>query len=282
MIVSAPASSANLGPGFDCLALALDLPFRLAVGAAAPEGFHAAEETHPAAVAFRAAGGDPSQPLWWHSPIPPGRGLGFSGAARVAGAYLAGRRDGLDHDDARDGALVVATDLEGHADNAAASAYGGFTVAAADRVLRLEVPEGLRVLVWSPRRSTSTDASRRGLPRRVDLEDAAFSVGRAALWVAAMATGDLSVLRDACEDRLHQDARLAQRPDSAAVRALLLDRPEVVAAWLSGSGPSVAALVPAEGAELVTAALPEGGEVRVLPVDPAGVGPDGSSATTEI
>lgn len=273
MIVTAPASSANLGPGFDCLALALDLPFRLAGGDEGPDGFHRAEETHPAAVAFRAAGGDPATALWWHSPIPPGRGLGFSGAARVAGAYLAGRRDGLGHEDARRGSLVVATDLEGHADNAAASVHGGFVVAAADRVLRLEVPGDLRVLVWSPRRSTSTDASRRGLPPRVDLEDAAFSVGRAALWVAALATGDLSVLRDACEDRLHQDVRLAQRPDSAGVRSQLLDRPQVLAAWLSGSGPSVAALVPADGAELVAAGLPEDDEVRVLPVDASGVGP---------
>lgn len=273
MIVTAPASSANLGPGFDCLALALDLPFRLVAADEAPDGYHPAEETHPAAVAFRAAGGDPAAALWWHSPIPPGRGLGFSGAARVAGAYLAGRRDGLGHEDARDGAFVVATDLEGHADNAAGSAHGGFVVAAADRVLRLEVPADLRVLVWSPRRSTSTDASRRGLPPRVDLEDAAFSVGRAALWVAALAADDLSVLRDACEDRLHQDVRLAQRPDSAEVRRHLLDRPEVLAAWLSGSGPSVAALLPAEGADLVAAALPDGDHtVRLLDVDPSGVG----------
>ena len=91
MHVSAPASSANLGPGFDCLGLALDLPFELLDGdeldahGAPPDGFLAAEPTHPAAAAFVVAGGSADTGLWWRSPIPPGRGLGFSGAARVAG-----------------------------------------------------------------------------------------------------------------------------------------------------------------------------------------------------
>lgn len=273
MIVTAPGSSANLGPGFDCLGLAVDLPFVLAAGEApeTPEALLAAEPTHPAAVAFREAGGDPAVPLWWRSPVPPGRGLGFSGAARVAGAYAAARLDGLGPDAAREGALVVASRLEGHADNAAASALGGFVVAAGDRVLRLDVPAGLRVVTWSPDAATSTDASRRALPLRVPLDDAAFSAGRAALWVAALATGDLSVLREACEDRLHQDLRLQQRPDARAVRDHLLGRAEVLAAWLSGSGPTIAALVPDDVADVVAAGLPAGGRVHVLSVDPVGV-----------
>ncbi len=276
MIVTAPASSANLGPGFDCLALALDLPFRLAVGRGAVEDpraehFHAAETTHPAAVAFRTAGGDPSMVLRWASPIPPGRGMGFSGAARVAGAYAAGLLDGLDHEPARDGAHRVATVLEDHPDNSAASAHGGFTVAVGERVLRLDVPTGLSVIVWSPASSTSTDASRRSLPGRVLLEDAAFSVARAATWVAAVATGDLDALREACEDRLHQDVRLEVRPDARDVRDHLLGRQEVLAAWLSGSGPSIAALAPEDLAPLVAGSIGGDGVVRVLEVDPVGV-----------
>jgi homoserine kinase len=144
-------------------------------------------------------------------------------------------------------------------------------VAAGERVVRLDLPGGLRVVTWSPDSSTSTDASRRGLPPRVALEDAAFSVGRAALWVAAVATGDLSALREACEDRLHQDARLEQRPDAAAVRDHLLGRVEVLAAWLSGSGPTIAALVEGDVAEVTAAGLPSGGQVRVLEVDRSGV-----------
>ncbi|MFZ4668276.1 MAG: homoserine kinase [Microthrixaceae bacterium] len=271
MIVSAPASSANLGPGFDALAIAVDLPFRLAVAESAPDGFHSAEPTHPAVVAFRAAGGDPAVELRWHSPIPPGRGLGFSGAARVAGAYLAGRRAGTAHETACARATEIAIDLEGHAENAAASAHGGFVVAAAGRVVRLDLPDDVQLMVWSPAAATSTDASRRSLPTRVSLDDAAFSVGRAALWVAAVAAGDLGALREACEDRLHQDLRLQARPDSATVRRELMDRSDVLAAWLSGSGPSVAALVPRDVAPIVAAGLPGDGMVRVLDVASVGV-----------
>ncbi|MBS1838688.1 MAG: homoserine kinase [Actinobacteria bacterium] len=277
MIVTAPSSTANLGPGFDCLALALDLPFRLAVGVdlvpdeSGVARFHGAESAHPAAVAFRSAGGDPSVTLQWASPIPPGRGLGYSGAARVAGAYAAGVLDGLDHRAARAGAHVVASRLEGHPDNSAASAFGGFTVAVEDRVMRLDVPAGLSVVVWSPSSATSTDASRRSLPARVALGDAAFSVARAAAWVAAIATGDLDALREACEDRLHQDLRLQQRPDAAEVRDHLLGRGEVLAAWLSGSGPSIAALVPSDLVPMVAGSVGGGGSVRTLGIDALGV-----------
>lgn len=279
MIVSAPASSANLGPGFDCLGLALDLPFELCSDEP-PEGerWLVAESTHPAAVAFRAAGGDGDTSLWWRSPIPPGRGLGFSGASRVAGAYLAGRLDELDHDAAREGALQIATELEGHGDNATASALGGFTVAAGATSVSMQVPAELAVVVWWPERSTSTDASRRVLPEAVPLTDATFSIARAALWVAAIGTGDTSLLRTACQDRVHQPGRLAARPDSAQVLERLLGDDRVVAAWLSGSGPTVAALVPAsEGngiAEGVT--LTSGGRSRQLGIAEHGVRTHGS------
>lgn len=281
MIVAAPASSANLGPGFDCLGLAVDLPFHLTDVVPPEPGWLAAEPTHPAAVAFVAAGGDPSVELWWRSPIPPGRGLGYSGAARVAGAYLAGRRDELDHSAARDGALAVAAELEGHADNAVASALGGFTVAAGDAAVSLAAPRGLELLVWWPQRSTSTDASRRVLPAEVPLADAAFSIGRAALFVAAVATGDAALLREACQDRVHQPGRLGARPDVAAALERLLAQPSVVAAWLSGSGPTVAALVEGDEAAALESllageaasgsGLPEG-RVRRLAVARTGVG----------
>jgi homoserine kinase len=288
VIVAAPASSANLGPGFDCLGLAVDLPFHLsdspsdepADPARPGRGWLVVEPSHPAAAAFVAAGGDPSVELWWRSPIPPGRGLGFSGAARVAGAYLAGRRDELDHDVARDGALHVATELEGHADNAVASALGGFTVAAGDASASLAAPAGLELLVWWPQRSTSTDESRRVLPTDVPLADAAYSIARAALWVAAVATGDAALLREACQDRVHQPGRLGARPDVAAALERLLGEPSVAAAWLSGSGPTVAALV--DGAQVAAleslladeaadgSGLPEG-RVRRLAVARTGV-----------
>jgi homoserine kinase len=278
VIVTAPASSANLGPGFDALAIAVDLPFRCCVGATPPAGFHLAEPSHPASVAFVAAGGAPDAELWWHSPIPPGRGLGFSGAARVAGAMAARLSVGDADSAARAAALDVAVRLEGHADNAAASARGGFVVAAAGRVVSLSVPAELHLVAWSPEASTSTDASRRTLPEHVSLLDATANIGRAALWVAAVATGAWDLLRAASADRIHQDLRLAGRPDAAAVLAALLDVDEVLGAWLSGSGPTVVALVWADAADAVadrvrevSAARGDEARVRVLAVDPAGV-----------
>ncbi len=271
MHVSAPASSANLGPGFDCLALAVDLPFELATAADAPAEFHQVEPRHPAAVAFVAAGGDPEVELCWRSPIPPGRGLGFSGAARVAGSHLAGLLDGLDETSARDGAFRIAAELEGHPDNAAASAYGGLTVAAGEQVLSVSVPADLALFAWSPPTTTSTNSSRATLPEQVPMEDAVFSLGRAALWVAAMSTGDLSVLRTACQDRLHQPPRLAARDDSRSVLEHLLGMDVVLAAWLSGSGPTVAALVPADVEHVALIdGLPGEGHSRVVPISPTG------------
>jgi homoserine kinase len=273
MLVAAPASSANLGPGFDCLGLALGgLPFQLTDAPPAGDRWHDVGPTHPAHRAFVDAGGEPTAPLWWRSPIPPGRGLGFSGAARVAGAYLAARLGGSDHAGAQQVAAARAGALEGHPDNAAASAFGGLTVSAGGRTVRLDPPEGVEVLVWSPRTATSTDASRRTLPRTVELSDAVFAASRAALWVAAVATGELGLLRTASEDRLHQAHRLAGRPDSAAALAAMRDHPAVLAAWLSGSGPTVAALVPPRaGLDELVARLGRTGRVLRLDTDRGGV-----------
>lgn len=280
MIVRAPASSANLGPGFDCLGLAVDLPFDL-TDERPPSGggvaWHRAEPGHPAVVAYGAAGADPSRGLHWRSPIPPGRGLGYSGAARVAGAALALTAAGAGPSELAAESFAVAAALEGHPDNAAASAHGGFTVAAGGRVVRLDVPAGLALVVWWPRRSTSTDVSRRGLPERVPLSDTVDSLSRTALWVAAVATGRTELLGEASDDHLHQPFRLAERPDSAAVLTRWRARPEVLAAWLSGSGPTVAALVRDEDAAAVAEDDPGDpedlgdGVRRILPLSPTGV-----------
>jgi len=284
--VSAPASSANLGPGFDSLALAVDLPFELqdaelhqaqlqepTAGSAGSElGWLIVESTHPAAVAYVAAGGYPTQSLWWRSPIPPGRGLGFSGAARVAGAFLALRRSGLGTAPAKQQAFMVAATLEGHPDNAAGSTWGGFAVAAGEQALSLAMPKELGLMVWWPQKSTSTVASRSVLTPKVSREAAAFSIARSALWVAAIATGELSALRVACQDQVHQSQRLANRPDSAEVLSELLAQEQVLAAWLSGSGPTVAALVPlGEAADCLAVQFAATGRTRVLAMNTTGV-----------
>lgn len=268
MRVSVPASSANLGPGFDALGMALDLEFLLST---APGGaMHPAEPTHPAAVAFARAGGE--GPLWWKSPIPPGRGLGFSGSARVAGALLGYLQAGRPETEARPLALGLACELEHHPDNAAASMLGGITVAAGGRALRIATPLDLDVVVWWPATETSTNKARAALPPTVPFEDAVFNVGRSSLLVAALAAGDAGALAVAIDDRLHQDARLALSPPSAAALDILRGA-GVVACWLSGSGPTVAAFVVPEDADRVVALLPPDGTARVLHIDQRGARP---------
>ncbi|MGB0738294.1 MAG: homoserine kinase, partial [Ilumatobacteraceae bacterium] len=184
--VSAPASSANLGPGFDVLGLALDR--RTTVGSGpAPEGAQALDEHHPAVIAHRRAGG--AGDLWGFGGIPMGRGLGFSGAVRVAGAMLAHvERDGAAAaSDAatRASVLDLTADLEGHPDNVAPSVYGGLVIADGDLVVPVAVDPSLAVVAWVPdAESTSTDRSRAMLPSTVDRADAVFNMARVATLVS--------------------------------------------------------------------------------------------------
>lgn len=268
--IRVPASSANLGAGFDVLGMALTLHAEVGCGVA-PAGALEADETHPATVAFRRLGGEGQ--LWVRSPIPMGRGLGYSGAARVGGAAAAVvQRDGQDalDVDRRKEILDVATELERHADNAAASLYGGIVVTSGEHVV--DVPLGFEpaVLVWVPEStSTSTDHSRGRLPSSVDRADAVFNLGRVASFVAACAVGDTATLRWATADRLHQPIRLAQVPQSAAAIDAALAA-GAWASWLSGSGPTVASFCPAERVDEIAAALPDTGHTKVLAVDHSG------------
>ncbi|MEO1062982.1 MAG: homoserine kinase [Actinomycetota bacterium] len=257
----APASSANLGPGFDALGLAVDLPFRV--------GFEGdpAEETHPAVVAFRSWGGQ--GPLSCRSPIPPGRGLGFSAAARVAGLGAAVVQRGEDLDAVRHDLFCRAAELEGHPDNAAPSVFGGLTVCAGDTAIRVPVAIDAVVVAWVPAQgSTSTAKSRAALPQQVPFTDAVFNIGRSALLLAALTTGDADALSAATDDRLHQQQRLTRVPESRAALTHLRDR--TLAAWLSGSGPTVAALARRDELADLEEGLPDG-RLLVLDIDTTGV-----------
>ena len=165
--VRVPASSANLGPGFDVLAMALDLHAAVGlVGEPAPDRAQTVDERHPATIAYRRMGGTGT--LWVRSPIPAGRGMGFSGAMRAGGAALAvverSAGDPAVLEAARPDVLAVAADLEGHADNAAASVYGGVVVATADHVGRVPLAIEPAVVLWVPDVTTSTNRSRAVLP----------------------------------------------------------------------------------------------------------------------
>ena len=272
--VSVPASTANLGAGFDTLGIALSLRFEAGtVDSSQPSNARACDTNHPANVAFRQSGGNGN--IWSHDRIPMGRGLGFSGAARVAGALLAiAQREGVvaaNSHEARLAAFRVAAELEGHPDNAAASALGGFTVAAAGRAIRVPVAVHGAIVVWVPENTTSTKESRTKLSPTVSLGDAVWNISRSSLLVAALATGDVAALHDATQDRLHQDVRLAMVPDTKrAIRAAMDSG--AWAAWLSGSGPTMACMVDPQRIDQVVAALPRNGQVHRLQIDASGPG----------
>jgi homoserine kinase len=283
--VRVPASSANLGAGFDVLALALDEWLFLGVGSPPPEA-QAVDDHHPAVRAFVAAGGSAartstSERIWLRSAIPMGRGLGFSGAARVAGAALAVavdvERNGGDVEAelaARgDEVLDVAAALEGHGDNAAASTFGGVVAWVAGRALRLRLGSQLRsatVVAWVPDAATSTDRSRSRLAPQIERRDVVHNLGRLAQFVLAVERDDPALLVGATDDRIHQPDRLQAVPGAAdALDAGV--RAGAWCGWLSGSGPAIALLCDAAAAATVAASLPPTGHTKTLRIAGDGV-----------
>lgn len=267
MFVRAPASSANLGPGFDVLGMAVTLHADVGVlDGPPPEGSHAADDHHLAVQAFRAGGGDGA--LWARTNIPMGRGLGYSGAVRAAGLALAQvQREGADSLWAsRDRLVREATDLEGHPDNVAASIYGGVVVSAAGHTVPLPVEVEVRVVAWVPSFTTSTDGSRASLPSTVTRADAVFNIGHTALLVAALVTGRTELLDEATADRLHQPARLQASPASARAVDQFRDA-GALAVWLSGSGPTVVALCAPDRASRLMDDPPADGHLKLLDID---------------
>lgn len=279
--VRVPASSANLGPGFDALGLALALHDEI-TGEVLPAGLEInvsgqgsngvpLDDTHLVVQSMNAAfdllGARPSGlRLTCSNAIPHGRGLGSSAAAIVGGIALARALvDGGEKllDDAS--AFQLAVDLEGHPDNVAAAFFGGLTIAwvdgAAAEVERLDT--AVEVTVFVPSAAVSTEKARGLLPDTVPHADAAFNAGRAALLIAAL-TGAPHRLISATEDRLHQSYRAEAMPDSYKLLRSL--RVEGIPAIISGAGPTVLAF-----ARGVADHVPQGWNVHELDVDQAGV-----------
>jgi homoserine kinase len=250
--VRVPATSANLGPGFDTLGLALglydELDLELTDGGleVAPYGDVPVDERNLVVrslrTAFAATGTQPAGlRLTYTSRIPHARGLGSSSAAICAGVVAALALRGVPADDPL--ALELAAEIEGHPDNVAPCLLGGLTIAyydgAAARAVRLDPAVELTPVLFVPSVRTSTEASRAALPEVVPHRDAAFSAGRASLLVAAL-TSRPDQLLAGTEDRLHQAFRLAAVPST--LRVLRVLRASGIAAVLSGSGPSLLAL----------------------------------------
>jgi homoserine kinase len=258
IVVRVPATTANLGPGFDALGLALTLYNRLEVEAR-PAGLEIvtrgegaerlpADSTNLTYRAFRRFFVEidrPAPPVRMVSDIqvPLSRGLGSSAAAVVAALVAANELAGRPLSRTR--LLDLATELEGHPDNVAPALFGGFTTAClAERSVawaRLAPPPGLRAVVVIPEREVATADARAVLPETVPRRDAVLNVGRTALLVAAFATGDLTLLRPAMQDRLHEPYRAALIPGMEEALAAARDAGALGAA-LSGAGSTLLAL----------------------------------------
>ena len=260
--VDVPASSANLGSGFDCFAVALSLKLRAelwngdesgivlnARGEGMPGDDEPADE-NLLIRAFReglrisAAPGAGSWRLEVSSMIPSARGLGSSAAAIVAGVVLGaavGRRT-VEADEL----LALAARLEGHPDNVAAALYGGFTVALAEadeRVVlrRFRVPEAWIPVAFIPQRESRTQEMREALPDTVTHAGAARQAGRSALLATAIMTSDAGLLQAAMADELHQPYRLPLLRGSSELIAMAYER-GAAGACLSGAGPTILAI----------------------------------------
>ncbi|MFY0406312.1 homoserine kinase [Solicola sp. PLA-1-18] len=280
--VRVPASSANLGPGFDSLGLALDLHDDLegevldggglevhVDGAGA--GAVPLDETHLVVTAMRATFdalgvSPPGLRLRCRNEVPHARGLGSSSAAIVGGVVLAAalvtEGDRLD----ADARLRIADRLEGHPDNVAAALHGGLTLAWTDEhgPHVHAVPVDVPLVVAVPPTPVETSVARGLLPASVPHADAARNAGRTALVVPAL-TGHPELLLAATDDRLHQHYRAAAMPESYALVGHL--RRQGIPAVISGAGPTVLAFAPHAGqADAVLAAAPHGWLARPLDV----------------
>ncbi|HEY8369507.1 MAG TPA: homoserine kinase [Thermodesulfobacteriota bacterium] len=297
--VRVPASSANLGPGFDAIGLALGL-FNTIVAERAPvwevdgERDEARLAAHPAYRGARRAlewlearglcprGEGPALAIRQRNEIPAARGgLGNSATAVVGGLVAAGCLAGHPLSDAE--LLDLATEVEGHPDNAAAAVLGGFVVAVRTErgvvARRLPLSNPPRVVLGIPATQVDTSWARARLPSCVPFADAAFTVGRAALLVAALAAGDHACLAAAMEDRLHTPYRSSLVPGLDAALAAAREAGALGAA-ISGSGPTVIAFVPPGSPDLersiggaMAGAFGRHGlpcEVRVVDVEPTG------------
>ena len=253
-VVTAPASSANLGSGFDSVGIGIDIRMTARVRVLAPgatstwdyHGLHA--PTHDGlrgcieAGIVRIAPAAPALAVELENDIPLGAGLGSSAAAFAIGVAIGARLVDLPPDD--DVLALAVAELEGHPDNALAAWYGGVTVAALgdDGLTSLRFPPldaALAVVV--PEIVLPTSDARALLPRAYKRGDAVHNIQRAALLGAAIASGRLDVLRAAVRDRIHQPYRANAIPGLRAIFAL--DDPAIIAIALSGAGPAVLAFV---------------------------------------
>lgn len=289
--VLVPATTANLGPGYDCLGLALNLFNTLEMAPAREwnltirgegQGTLREDETNLAwrsmCKLWQETGTSiPVVNITMTNQIPPGRGLGSSAAA-IVGALLAANY-WAGQPLTQDELLQMAAELEGHPDNVAPALMGGLTVSVSAcrrvTVLKLDFPNSLKLVACIPEFRLATSEARQVLPAAVTHEDAVFNLSRTALLVGALAQGRADLLGLACQDRLHQDYPKDLIPGFDQVAAAAREA-GALACMLSGAGPTMLALAPAD-------ADSEGiGRAMVSAFAGAGVGAEYSTLTPEL
>jgi homoserine kinase len=237
-LVRVPASSANLGPGFDAFAAALSLHVELEVVETGrfrviTELDIARDRRNLCVRAFETLHPADRFEFRIRSEVPLAGGLGTSAAALVAGLLAADSLFELDAD-----LLALATRLEGHPDNVAAALLGGFVLCADGDAVRLEMPQGLEAVLVVPDRAVRTARARAALPSEIPMQDAVFNVAHASLLAVGIATGNLDLVARGLADRIHQPRRAHLYPHSLelAGRARELG---ALGATISGAGPTV-------------------------------------------
>ncbi|MDO9108094.1 MAG: homoserine kinase [Coriobacteriia bacterium] len=260
VVVRVPATTANLGPGYDAFGLALGLYSTFSATPAAEWAVETSGEgadtlardsgnyvARAMALGLKKTGSDiKAARIECSNEVPPGRGLGSSAVAIVGGLMLA---DALtDGALGRDGVFALAVEMEGHVDNVAAAVYGGFTIGwndGAPQARSVAMPGGLATVVVIAERELSTAHARNMLPAMVPHADAAFNAAHAGLVIAGVVSGDRELLAAGLCDRLHEPYRSAEVPDFARVTAALRAA-GCEGAVLSGAGPTIVGLVVAE------------------------------------
>jgi homoserine kinase len=253
-LVRVPASSANLGPGFDAFAAALALHVELEVLETGRFGVEtrldiARDRRNLCVRGFARLHPPDDFTFRIRSQVPLSGGLGSSAAAYVAGLTAAASLFELDED-----LLAHATGLEGHPDNAAAALLGGFVIVTGGEVARFDPPDGLEAVIVVPRSAVRTAVARRALPDVVPMADAVANVAHGAMLTLGLARGDLSLVGRGLQDRLHQPYRAHLFPESMR----LLERARelgAIGASISGAGPTVLFWTTADATGAVVGAL---------------------------